>query len=717
MEKKRVMVYVMHDYEAAAAQRAVTDPYVTEGYVCGDADDAAIAAMQQSGMTVNVLPTAPAVTPPAFESFGPEDIPVPGYYLIWLQPPVPPQARGDIEATGVRFIERRGEWHVVYVADDTQLTALQDLAWVKSIKPYNADETLRTVAAHPVLTGTWDLLLHEASEQPALEEWLADQGIEILQRGPRKLRIVAGEAQLGLLARRHEIAEIAPWRPPQFRLERSRALVGVHPVPQIQNVALTGAGVVVGVCDTGLDEQHAAFAGTTVQVIARGRPGDGSDPHGHGTHVTGTIVGRANGPGAQYTGIAPDAQVVVQSVLDADGGLGGLSFNLNDLLDEAYRKEVRIHNNSWGSDTHGAYTLSSREIDEFAWKHPDMLVVIAAGNDGTALPPHFGQRKSQRGFVDWGSVGAPGTAKNALVVGASRSNRTRGGFSTLKHRDVWPNTFPDDPIGSDPISGDAEAIAGFSSRGPCDGQRVKPDVVAPGTDIAAPRASTAPAHHFSGIVPGTHRTYGYMCGTSMATPIVAGTAALVRQYIVQQRNHQPSAALLKALLINGARPLTAACAVADSDGLPNYHQGFGRISLRRSIPVDGDFVLAFVDEWQNPTRAFRIGGTTRRRFKVTTTATAPLRVTLAYTDFFANGIQNNLNLLVDVAGRQCPGNEALGKLGALPDPVNNVEVVRIDDAPAGTYFVSVIATNLLEDHQHFALVVTGALHSDTLKDG
>ena len=718
MAKQRVMVYVMHEHETAAAQAAVADAYVTEGYVCGEADDAAIDQMRQQGMTVNVMPSAPAAMPPGLDSFGPEDVPVPGYYLIWLQPPVPAHARTAIEATGVRFVERRDDWYCVFVADDAQLGALQGLEWVKAIKPYDADETLRMLAIRPVLTGTWDLLLHAAADQAALETWLADEKIEVLQSGPRKLRIVAGEEQLGGLARRHEIAEIAPWRPPQLRLERSRALVGVDPVPQIQNAgALTGAGVVVGVCDTGLDDQHAAFAGTTRQVIARGRPGDGSDPHGHGTHVTGTIVGRAGGAGAQYTGIAPDAQVVVQSVLDAGGGLGGLPFDLNDLLDEAYQKEVRIHNDSWGSDTRGAYTMSSREIDEFVWKHPDMLVVIAAGNDGSCLPPRFGQRKSKAGFVDWKSVGAPGTSKNALVVGACRSDRTQGGFSTLKHRDVWPATFPDDPIGDATVSGDAEQIAGFSSRGPCDGHRVKPDVVAPGTDIAAPRASTAPAHHFSGVVPGTGRTYGYMCGTSMATPIVAGTAALVRQYLVQQRSHQPSAALLKALLINGARPLTGDTAVADSEGVPNYHQGFGCISLLRSIPVGGDFVLAFRDDWQDPARAFRTQGTTRRRFKVTTTKQAPLRITLAYTDYFANGVQNNLNLLLDIGGKQRTGNEALAAISTLPDAENNVEVIRVDDAPAATYFVSVVVSSLLEEGQHFALVVSGALDSDTLKDG
>jgi subtilisin family serine protease len=728
------MVFVLHEHQQADAMQAVAGAESTDGYVVGDADEAAVLSLRAAGMTVHELPDGPSVQSRKLSDFSPGDRPIPGHYLVWLLPPILPGYHGELARTGARIFERRSarpslrpptqgvaaaaeeNWYLVHVESADELARLLALTFVKAVRPFGIEERLRWLPDLPTLNAVYDVRLHGEVDSPALIGWLRGIGIEIIEESRRKLRVVAGEPALLLLAMRGEVAEIAPWRQPAPLLDCARKLVGVEPQPVLANgTLLTGKGVVIGVCDSGIDSAHPAFAGKVLNVIPRGRPNDGSDPHGHGTHVTGTIVG-ADAYGLR--GVAPDAQVVVQSVMDANGGLGGLPVDLNMLLQEAWDKEVRIHNDSWGADTRGAYTLSSLEIDEFVWHHPEMLVVVAAGNDGTANDPSLGMRKSATGFVDWNSVGAPGSAKNALVVGACRSDRTVGGWSQLPHRSVWPSAFQDKPIAEDLVSGNSDAIAGFSSRGPCDGQRVKPDVVAPGTDVAAPRASGAPAYHFAGPVPGTNRSYGYMSGTSMATPIVTGLAALIRQYLVDERSHRPSAALIKALIINGACPLSDATAVADLQGLPNYHQGFGRVSLDGSIPISNGFVLAFSDEWADPAKAFRIGAlNNRRRFVVATTATADLHVTMAYTDYYANGVQNNLDLLVDVAGKQRAGNENLGRIGPLPDPVNNVEVIRLSNAPAGTYFVSVVATNLLKDSQHFALVVAGALASNVLTEG
>jgi subtilisin family serine protease len=659
-------------------------------------------------------------TPPSdarhLESYGPEtELLVPGYYLVWLQPPVVPACRQAVDATGAKVLERHHDWYVMRVETQAQLAALDAARpWVGGIKPYHPDNP--QVVGERVLTAYWDVRIQPKADVDALVFWLAQQKIQVVARTRQKLRIIAGEDQIGRLAGRNDVAAIAPYRPPTLRLDRARPLIGLATTPVIAGVTLTGRAQIVGVCDSGIDLGHAAFTGSDVVTIPRGRPGDASDPHGHGTHVCGTICGRANG--TPYGGIAPDARLVMQSVMDAGGGLGGLPADLNELLQEAYDRGVRIHNDSWGADTRGAYTMSSLEVDEFVWSHPDMLVVIAVGNDGTAADPALRTRASRKGYVDWYSAGAPGTSKNALVVGACRSDRTSGGWAQLRYCDLWPDAFGDSPIAQDAVSGDPEAIAGFSSRGPCDSVRIKPDVVAPGTDLIAPRASTAPSYHFAGVAPGTNRAYGYMSGTSMATPIVTGLAALIRQYTVEVRKHTPSAALLKALIVNGARPLTAACAIADLEAVPNMHQGHGRVSLAGAIPLAGDFVLAFADEWQDATGAFKVGGANRRRYKVTTTQKAPLRVTLAYTDFYASGVQNNLDLIVEVGGKQRAGNASLNpRLVPLPDPANNVEVVRLDEAPAGDYYVSIIASNLLHDGQHFALVVAGALAADTLKEG
>jgi hypothetical protein len=197
---------------------------------------------------------------------------------------------------------------------------------------------------------------------------------------------------------------------------------------------------------------------------------------------------------------------------------------------------------------------------------------------------------------------------------------------------------------------------------------------------------------------------------------VTGLAALLRQWLIAERKHGPSAALLKAILVNGAVPLTGEDAVADVATVPNPHQGFGCVSLPNSIPVDGSFVLAFVDTWTDPGLAFTRTSPQRHRWTFSLATPGPLRLTLAYTDYFARGVQNNLDLIVEVPGTTAKrvGNETLGSFGVLPDPSNNIEALKIDLAPAGLYTVSVTAANLLQPGQHYALAVAGALTSDVL---
>ena len=417
------------------------------------------------------------------------------------------------------------------------------------------------------------------------------------------------------------------------------------------------------------------------------------------------MLGSGAASGGTHRGVAPGAQLVFQSLLDGNFKLGGLPLDLGDLFEEAYQNGARVHNNSWGSVVDSEYTLNSQEVDEFVARRRDMLVVISAGNEGQAAQ----RQHAQPGSVDWLSIGAPASCKNAITVGASRSSRTSGGYSTLTYGAAWPNDFPDAPIATDPVSGDAEALAGFSSRGPCTDRRVKPDVVAPGTDILSAKSSRAPLHRFWG--PGPSPQYAYMGGTSMAAPLVAGCAALVRQHYVTRGHAQPSAALLKATLINSARQLTGGSAVADFNILPNMHQGFGAVDMRQAYPnpTRPALKLEFVDDWQNPAGKFTITGQ-RRRFQIGVAAGQRLAICLVYTDAPGRALQNNLNLLVEMPGGQkTVGNQGLPLALAPIDQENNVEIVRVNAPAAGNYLIQIAASNLLTADQDFALVVTGAL--------
>ena len=157
--------------------------------------------------------------------------------------------------------------------------------------------------------------------------------------------------------------------------------------------------------------------------------------------------------------------MVHQSLDDENGGLSGIPTPLGKLFQVAYDEGARIHSNSWGvpaidaagNNSLGGVYMDGAEVDSWTWNNGtprDMLIVFSAGNDGD-YSVNDGRS----------TVTSPGTAKNALTVGASENLRGGGGAA------------------SDSIAD----LAYFSSRGPTKENRIKPDVVAPGTWIASAR--------------------------------------------------------------------------------------------------------------------------------------------------------------------------------------------------------------------------------------
>ena len=555
----------------------------------------------------------------------------------------------------------------------------------------------------------WDLWLSDASVRGQVLSWLAQNDVSVVGEGGRRVRL-ALPADSGLqreISTLPGVLSMVEHVPPKLFNDVARGLLGVTSDTAGRSLPLTGAGQVVAVADTGLQEDHPDFAGRVIEVVALGRPNDASDPHGHGTHVAGSALADGSASNGTYAGVAPAATLYFQSLLDPRGGLGGLPVSLEDLFEPAYQAGARVHNNSWGAATASAYTVDSNDVDAYAAKRRDMLIVIAAGNEGTAADPF----NSEPGFVDWLSIGSPASCKNALTVGAARNRRTTGGLSGRTYGDTWRQDFPKPPIADQRVSGDPECMAAFSSRGPCDDRRIKPDIVAPGTDIVSTRSDIAPDDHFWGLVD-DNPAYAYMGGTSMACPLVAGCAALVRQYFVDERVTSPSAALLKATLVNGARWLSGPDSVADREARPNFHQGFGAVNLTTTVPnpAEPDLRLEFVDCWETPN--LQLGETgERRKFQVDVEAGMPLRLCMAYTDLPGRSLQNDLSVMVqDPTGAKIAGNTGLPEI-TRSDVDNNVEVIRVDDPTPGRWLIQVFARNLLRPPQDYALVVTGSLSS------
>ena len=584
--------------------------------------------------------------------------------------------------------------------------------------PIESQVTFRATAPLPTMAKeakmlTHDIRLHDHNDLQNILDWLNSKKIFIAGSSRRKIRIymVEDSPHIREIQSLPEVASIEEYIEPTWHNDVSRQLLGIDDkaTNPASNISQTGQGQIIGVADTGIDDQHPDFQNRIIGIEALGRQNDPSDTDGHGTHVAGSILGDGLASDGKLRGMAPGAQLYFQSVMDAHGGLGGLPLDIGDLFKQAYQNGARIHNNSWGAAVDSTYTLNSMEVDEFVAEHRDMLIVISAGNEGTASYV----ANTSKGIVEWISIGSPASCKNALTVGAHRSNRTEGGLSEFSYGEAWPNDFPDSPISDEKVSGDPESLAGFSSRGPCEETRIKPDIVGPGTDIASCRSKDAPLRHFWGPYPG-NKKYAFMGGTSMAAPIVSGCAALVRDYYVNSRNHTPSAALLKATLINGTRWLRGSDATATFSELPNYDQGFGAIYMPLTIPNSSKpkLKLEFLDTWQQPDLQFVNSGDPLRR-QISVGSGAPLRFCLVWTDVAGRSLQNDLNLVVEnlqtrekwIANKNLPRN-------IYPlDHSNNIKVIRIENPQPADYYIHLEAFNLLKSPQDCALVITGDLNS------
>jgi len=411
----QVIAHFMHEHERDAARQIMTGAQMAEGYLLGEVDEAQIAAMEAAGLIVEILDDdAPLETPgrdweimPGVERPGepiggreleaeglePQIDPSgPNFYLIQLKGPLMQNWRQQLDDLGVELLEYIP--HNAYTARLAldEVLAAGALEFVSRVRLYTATDTGLPVAPARDLPPetdeeeivTYDARLHRAEDMPIVLQWLADTGIDVVGSSNRKVRLRLPQDDLLLdeLAALPEVASIEEFVPPQLHNNVARVLLGIDrqvedaddPNPG-ENLPQTGEGQIVAVADTGLDEEHPDFEGSLAGVVALGRPGDASDPHGHGTHVAGSVLGRGAASDGIVRGTAPRARLFFQSVLDAGGGLGGLPLDLGDLFEEAYEAGARIHNNSWGAATESAYTFNSIEVDEFVARRRDMLVI------------------------------------------------------------------------------------------------------------------------------------------------------------------------------------------------------------------------------------------------------------------------------------------------------------------------------------------------------
>jgi len=657
-------------------------------------------------------------------------------YNVQLTGPMRPAWGRFLEDHGLRVLSYAPPCKYRMELGTEQKSLLSQQSFVASVEPYDLRETVTPEFLEKISQAresgsnapvTFDLMVHAPDQAEEIWRTINDADGRVESVSGRYIRFQASPLSplVANLAARTEVKSITAYTPPEMTCDYGRTLIGIPAVNQAAGGPWDGAGQIVAVFDSGIDQHHPDLC-SRIQSYQTVPGATATDQFGHGTHVAGTIAGDGTASHGQIRGVAPVARLAIIGICDAQN-LPLLPADMGELLQLALNEGAFIINLSLGFKLGNIYDQYAESLDEFVFKNPNVLVVIAGGNSGSA----------HSGWPDFSSIGTPATAKNAITVGACVTNRN--GFTN-----TWNAfngaAFPAPPSGARLLTGPPLLPAALSSRGPTDYYTFKPDVLAPGTYVLSAQASGGTLTSYAPVPPGTG-PYIFLNGSSMATPFVSGSAAVIRHYLASVMNtHEPSAALLKALLCCSAvRCDSVMKSTTESKvGYPDFDQGVGRIDLSTILPHQDQqsLRLAFKDIANDSPEALqsRVPANSGRRANRVYTVTVknngyPLRVLLAWTDAPGRFLQNTLQLDVQGPNVHLVGNhehlymkDSLFQEAGLPgipfDRNNNVQVVNLKNAAAGQYTVNVLAQNTADPahYQGYALCVTGSLDSDLTEE-
>ncbi len=689
-----------------------------------------------------------------------------GYYIVQFGGPVQASWKAAVAAEGGELLEYIPDFAFKVRMNPAQAARVADLNMVSYTGVYQpAFKISPDLKASP---GLYRIRVERGVSAGQARAAIAQSGATVLGRDGQYITVGADAAQIEAIARVTDVAWIENFDLKELHNDSGAGVIVGGNAANANGY--DGSTQIAAVADTGIGDGTTSGAHRDIPanrvVSVYNWPGvtdicfqniidDGAIDvdSAHGTHVSGSVLsdGGVNGIGR---GTAPAAKLVFQATenfaiisnycqivagFPANGYfLTGLPDDLNNLYQQAYNDGARIHANSWGSSQAGVYTANSAQTDEFIWNNPDMTITFSAGNAG--------EDANSNGVVDNDSIGSPATAKNTITVGASENERpdnfacdtglsytssdayqsgqtcnSMGGTNILGTAGQrWG--FNAAPLNNDPSAGNMEQMAPFSSRGPTDDGRIKPDIVAPGTWILSTFSDLYQQEYDSQVNPQTGGSqydgwgmpyngfYKYMGGTSMSNPIAAGGATVVRDYYQKAHSHSASAALVKATLINSAVDLMDENNDGSNDNdfpIPNVHEGWGRIDVAKA--TDGSLIF------DDNAGGIGTGNSASYQYNVSTAGDV-FKVSLVWSDFpsteaAAQNLVNDLDLIVTApGGAQYRGNvfsNGWSQTGGSLDRVNNVENVYVQSAAAGTWTVQVSGFNVPNGPQPFAIVVDG----------
>lgn len=675
------------------------------------------------------------------------------HYLVQFIGPIKKTWLDEVTGAGGKLQTPYGGFSYVVRADESSLSSIAAMPFVRwtghlshrdrvapSVMKFAKRKSNETGAELPrtrVMPGLYMVEFFDTDTMKAATKDVSAYGFEVLDMDETARLMTLQLIDGGNVAKRirdlsavHGIRYIREHSLRRTSNDLSPRLMGAGQVINDNGLGLDGAGEVVAVCDTGLDTGdpasiHMDFKGRIKSIKSypitsyytpyinnpAGDDGPADYDSGHGTHVAGSVLGNGSarnglsGIEGPIRGLAHKAKLVFQSVEqemqwknpDYYRSIGryllsGIPNNIQTLFSDAYENNARIHSNSWGGGDPGVYDAQSEQLDSFVWEHKDFCVLVAAGNDGTD--------NDGDGEINAMSVTSPATAKNCICVGASENERPS--FNSNSYGDWWPDDYPVAPYKTDPMADNPGHIVAFSSRGPTEDGRIRPDVVAPGTYVLSTRSTMIAANNTAWAAFPASRNYFHMGGTSMATPLAAGAATLVRQYLRRNVNiKKPSAALIKAALIAGARRLPG---VGTSATLVDNDQGFGRINLEAVLAPQQPASVEFLDI----ANGLETGDIWSEEISINS-SDVPLRMVMAYSDYPGDRLVNNLNLIVTAPnGKRHVGNPS-NSGDMTMDATNNVEMIQVNEPVPGSWKIEVIASNVPQSAQDFALVIIAAM--------
>ena len=472
-------------------------------------------------------------------------------------------------------------------------------------------------------------------------------------------------AHIDRLADEDAVSYIEPPLPKFEELNaENRAITGAD-VVNAAPYNLDGAGVTVMVYDGGEGlASHSDFSGRMVV-------GDSSGLSDHATHVAGTIGGDGT-QNPMHRGMAPAVDLVSYG-FEQEGGLqeGFLYTDPGD-LEADYTEAITVHgadisNNSIGTNTapngfpcewEGNYGLTGATID-----------AIAKGSLGSPFRIVWANGNERQGFQACGgtylTTAPPACAKNHITVGALNAND--------------------------------DSVTDFTSWGPCDDGRIKPDISGPGCQSDGDGGVTSLS---------SSGGYTQKCGTSMSSPTVCGLGALILQDFRANYPGEPDPrnSTLKALFAN-----TAADIVTPG---PDYQSGYGSVRIQPAIDTlrAGNFAENEVDQ----------GGSTGL-VVVVDAGTPELKITIAWDDEPGTPnvnpvLVNDLDLVVTSPSGQRyypwtldPANPADPAVQTVEDHVNNIEQVQVSNPEAGGWSVEVVGFAVPSGPQPFSIASSSFL--------